>query len=67
MELNRTLILSLFQCDLLKNGFANKSEEMDTYCRQNGFVKWFETSAKENTNIEASARFLISEVKINPA
>jgi Ras-related protein Rab-32 len=37
---------------------------MDEYCRDKGFAKWFETSAKENINIEASTRFLITEVII---
>jgi Ras-related protein Rab-32 len=35
---------------------------MDDFCKEKGFAKWFETSAKENINIEASSRFLISEV-----
>ena len=35
---------------------------MDAFCQEKGFVKWFETSAKEDINIEAAARFLISEV-----
>lgn len=37
---------------------------MDEFCREKGFAKWFETSAKENINIDASTRFLISEVNI---
>jgi Ras-related protein Rab-32 len=36
---------------------------MDDFCKEKGFAKWFETSAKENINIEASSRFLVSEVK----
>ncbi len=35
---------------------------MDEFCREKGFAKWFETSAKENINIEEANRFLISEV-----
>jgi Ras-related protein Rab-32 len=35
---------------------------MDEYCRQNGFAGWFETSAKDNTNIEESAKALVSKV-----
>ncbi len=35
---------------------------MDEYCQEKGFSKWFETSAKENINIETSIRYLISEV-----
>jgi len=35
---------------------------MDEYCQQNGFAGWFETSAKENTNIDESAKALVSKV-----
>ena len=36
---------------------------MDEFCREKGFDKWFETSAKENINIDTSIRFLINEVR----
>jgi Ras-related protein Rab-32 len=35
---------------------------MDYYCQDNGFDKWFETSAKENTNIEKAIQYLTDEV-----
>lgn len=35
---------------------------MDEYCKTNGFVDWFETSAKENINIDEAARALINRV-----
>lgn len=38
--------------------------KMDEYCKQNGFAGWFETSAKDNVNIEESAKALVSKVKI---
>jgi len=37
---------------------------MDQFCKEKGFVKWFETSAKQNINIETSTQFLISEVTV---
>ncbi len=49
---------------MAKEGLVNNPQEMDEFCREKGFVKWFETSAKENINIEASTQFLISEVTI---
>ncbi len=49
---------------MAKEGSVNNPQEMDEFCRENGFVKWFETSSKENINIEASIQFLISEVTI---
>jgi len=35
---------------------------MNAYFREKGFYKWFETSAKENINIETSIRSLIDEI-----
>lgn len=37
--------------------------KMDEYCKQNGFAGWFETSAKDNVNIEESAKTLVSKVR----
>ncbi|KAL0993908.1 hypothetical protein UPYG_G00115440 [Umbra pygmaea] len=51
---------------------ANKSDQavsqlpkLDTFCRENGFVRWFDTSAKENTNIEAAVRCLVEQILAN--
>ncbi|CAF1673557.1 unnamed protein product [Adineta ricciae] len=55
-------VLLANKCDLVKEGLVNDASQMDEFCREKGFAKWFETSAKENINIEASARFLISEI-----
>lgn len=38
---------------------------MDEYVKQNGFAGWFETSAKENINIEEAARALVNNVSIS--
>lgn len=48
---------------MAKEGFEVDLQQMDEFCKENGFAKWFETSAKENINIETSFEFLISEVK----
>lgn len=37
---------------------------MDDYVKEHGFAGWFETSAKENINIEEAARALVNKVKI---
>ncbi|KAM6985438.1 ras-related protein Rab-32-like [Aplochiton taeniatus] len=51
---------------------ANKSDQMslqslrlDSFCREHGFVGCFQTSAKENTNIEAATRFLVEQILAN--
>lgn len=35
---------------------------MDQYCKDNGFSGWFETSAKDNSNIDEAARHLIQSI-----
>lgn len=35
---------------------------MEEYVKENKFVGWFETSAKDNINIEESARALVRQV-----
>lgn len=37
---------------------------MDDYVKEHGFAGWFETSAKENINIEEAARALVNKVNI---
>jgi Ras-related protein Rab-32 len=36
---------------------------MNSYCQEKGFDKWFETSAKENSNIDTAIQYLITEVR----
>lgn len=51
------------KCDLLEEGapFRGK-DEMDEFCDENKFIGYFETSAKENINIEEAATALVKEV-----
>lgn len=37
---------------------------MDDYVKEHGFAGWFETSAKENINIEEAARALVNKVSL---
>ena len=41
----------------------NDSSKIDTYCTENGFVGWYETSAKEDINIERAAKRLVEKVR----
>ncbi|KAG9295497.1 hypothetical protein G9A89_013526 [Geosiphon pyriformis] len=57
------VVLMANKCDLLKDGDLYKSEsEIHKYCQEKGFVNWFETSAKENHNVEEAARYLVSQI-----
>lgn len=49
-----------FKIDLAKEGLVK--EQMEEFCREKGFVGWYETSAKENINVETAAKFLVSKV-----
>ncbi len=43
----------------------NTQGQMDKFCQEKDFLGWFETSAKDNTNIEAACRFLVSKILDN--
>lgn len=57
-------IVYLFQCDQPKEGIVNNSNQMDEYCKTEGFAAWFATSAKDNINIDDAAKVLIERVNI---
>lgn len=52
------------QCDQEKQGIVTSPEKMDEYVRENGFAGWYETSAKENINIDEAARALVNKVSV---
>ncbi|KAG9265703.1 ras-related protein Rab-38 [Astyanax mexicanus] len=55
-------VLLANKSDQLREGVCSQIPKLDTFCKENGFVSWFETSAKENTNIEAAARCLVQHI-----
>ncbi|KAK2166326.1 hypothetical protein LSH36_40g18030 [Paralvinella palmiformis] len=58
-------ILLANKCDQNKEGLVTSYSQMDEYCKEQGFVAWYETSAKENINIDEAARHLVSVVLEN--
>lgn len=56
-------VLLANKCDQHKEGLVNSPNKMDEYCKEKNFSGWFETSAKENINIEEAARFLVNKVR----
>ncbi len=44
-------VLLANKCDQNRDFLTNNSLKMDQYCKENGFVGWFETSAKVRHNI----------------
>jgi len=43
----------------------NNTAQIDEFCKERGFIGWFETSAKENINIDDAARFLVTQVFVS--
>ncbi|KOC62137.1 Ras-related protein Rab-32 [Habropoda laboriosa] len=58
-------VLLANKCDQQKEGLVNTPAKMDEYCKEKNFSGWFETSAKENINIEEAARFLVNKILQN--
>ncbi|KAK3088250.1 hypothetical protein FSP39_016595 [Pinctada imbricata] len=58
-------VLLANKCDQAKEGLVNNANQMDEFCKEKGFVGWFETSAKENINIDDAARFLVNQILTN--
>ena len=44
------------------SGTVNSSR-FDAYCRDNGFIQWFQTSAKDGTNVEESIMCLVKKIR----
>ncbi|KAL8186108.1 UNVERIFIED_CONTAM: rab32, member RAS oncoprotein [Gekko kuhli] len=57
-------VLLANKCDQKKDGGQNLSS-VDQFCKDGGFVGWFETSAKDNINIDEATRFLVEHVLAN--
>ncbi|MGH0171139.1 UNVERIFIED_CONTAM: hypothetical protein FKN15_060639 [Acipenser sinensis] len=59
------VVLLANKCDQKKDGNGDNSSNMDQFCKESGFIGWFETSAKDNINVEEAARFLVENILIN--
>lgn len=58
-------VLLANKCDQPKEGLMSNTSTIDTFCKEKQFAGWFETSAKENINIDEAARFLVTQVLNN--
>ncbi|KAJ7342026.1 hypothetical protein JRQ81_008412 [Phrynocephalus forsythii] len=57
-------VLLANKCDQKQENEPNLSN-MDQFCKEGGFAGWFETSAKDNINIDEAARFLVENILAN--
>ncbi|XP_059833001.1 ras-related protein Rab-38-like [Hemitrygon akajei] len=55
-------VLLANKCDQAKEGLTSALPKLDQFCKENGFIAWFETSAKDNIHIEESARLLVENI-----
>ncbi|KAM9348288.1 ras-related protein Rab-38b [Symphorus nematophorus] len=54
-------VLLANKCDQGRE-LTNNGIKMDQFCKDHGFVGWFETSAKDNLNISEAANFLVKHI-----
>lgn len=57
-------VLLANKCDQKKES-TNNASLMDNFCKETGFLGWFETSAKDNINVDEAARFLVENILAN--
>ena len=59
------VVLLANKCDLAKEGICQDKRQMDKFCEDNGFIGWFETSAKDDIGIEDAAKCLVAKILEN--
>ncbi|CAK6967295.1 hypothetical protein INR49_018632 [Scomber scombrus] len=59
---NVATVLLANKCDQGRDVLTNNGIKMEQFCQENGFVGWFETSAKENINIDEAANCLVKHI-----
>ncbi|KAJ4935227.1 hypothetical protein JOQ06_016763 [Pogonophryne albipinna] len=55
-------VLLANKCDQGGDVLTNNGIKMEQFCQENGFVGWYETSAKENINIDEAANCLVKHI-----
>ncbi|XP_076843616.1 ras-related protein Rab-38 [Brachyhypopomus gauderio] len=60
----RTLpaVLLANKCDQQSKGLCAKLPRLDTFAKEHGFIGCYETSAKDNTNIDAAVMCLVESI-----
>jgi len=58
------VVLLANKCDLPDT--AVQRDMLNAFCKEHGFIGWFETSAKTNHNIEESVRGLVASILSHP-
>lgn len=64
-QTNIPIVLLANKCDLIKTGIIEEANKMDKFCLENGFIGWFETSAKNDIGINEAALCLVNSIMKN--
>jgi len=56
------VVLLANKCDIIDNKGVNNSALLDEFCKENGFIGWFATSAKDDIGINDAGNFLIKAI-----
>uniref|UniRef100_A0A3Q1GT56 Ras-related protein Rab n=1 Tax=Acanthochromis polyacanthus TaxID=80966 RepID=A0A3Q1GT56_9TELE len=57
-------VLLANKCDLMETKGENVVSLLDKFCKDNNFLGWFKTSAKENINIDEAGSFLVKQMML---
>eukprot|EP01103_Thecamoeba_quadrilineata_P004729 TRINITY_DN1453_c0_g1_i1.p1 TRINITY_DN1453_c0_g1~~TRINITY_DN1453_c0_g1_i1.p1 ORF type:complete len:139 (+),score=22.51 TRINITY_DN1453_c0_g1_i1:190-606(+) len=55
-------VLLANKVDVANESSKKPPDVMEKYCQEQGYINWFETSAKENINIDKATQFLITKM-----
>uniref|UniRef100_A0A3Q1IF94 Ras-related protein Rab n=1 Tax=Anabas testudineus TaxID=64144 RepID=A0A3Q1IF94_ANATE len=55
-------VLLANKCDQRRNSLCPKLPKLENFSKEYGFVGWYETSAKDNTNIDAAITCLVKNI-----
>ncbi|KAL7880481.1 hypothetical protein SRHO_G00027350 [Serrasalmus rhombeus] len=55
-------VLLANKCDQQKHGLCAKQPKLEAFSREHGFIGWYETSAKDSTNIDAAIMCLVENI-----
>lgn len=56
------VILALNKCDLDKDPLFENAQMLNTFCEENNFIGWYETSAKDNIGITDCMNTLVRRI-----
>ncbi|KAM3871169.1 ras-related protein Rab-32 [Diretmus argenteus] len=55
-------VLLANKCDMMAEESMELASSLDHFCKENSFLGWFETSAKDNINIDEAGAFLVKHM-----